>query len=76
MDVSSMSSVPTPTRAPAVTMTFTVTMNLPGNPTLDTLDKIKTTAAEAKTALAKLGGVITGEVTIGRQKFKLDNQAS
>lgn len=70
-----MSSVPAPTKPAAVTMTFTVTMNLPGNPTLDTLDKIKTTAAEAKAALAKLGGVITGEVTIGRQKFNLENGA-
>jgi hypothetical protein len=70
-----MTSVPTPTKPPAVTMTFTVTRNLPDNPSLAELDKIKTTAAEAKAALAKLGGVITGEVTIGRQKFNLENGA-
>lgn len=68
-----MSSIPTATKPPAVTMTFTVTMNLPGNPGLDMLGKIRTTATEAKAALAKLGGTVSGEVVIGKQKFQLED---
>lgn len=70
-----MSTVPTQTRPPAVTMTFTVTMNLPAEPSLQTIERVVTSAREAKGALEKLGGVITGEVTIGKQKFKLENGA-
>lgn len=66
-----MSTIPSPTKPPAVTMAFTVTMNLPGNPNLETLEKVRAAAMEAKQTLAKLGGTITGHVIIGKQKFEL-----
>lgn len=71
-----MSTIPTPTKAPAVTMTFTVTMNLPEEPSLQAIERAIASAKEAKAALSKLNGVVTGEVTIGKQKFKLENEAS
>jgi len=66
-----MSTIPTQTKAAAVTMTFTVSLNLPANPNLATLETMRTTAAEAKATLAKLGGTVTGHVIIGKQKFEL-----
>lgn len=68
-----MSTISAPPKPATVTMTFTVSMNLPSNPSLTTLDKLRQAAAEAKLALAKLGGTITGSVTIGKQKFKLED---
>lgn len=66
-----MSSIPTDTKPAAVSMTFTVTKKLPANPKVAELDAIKKAAADAKQALAQMGGEVTGHVVIGKQKFEL-----
>jgi hypothetical protein len=68
-----MSSIPDSSKVATVTMTFTVTMNLPANPSLATLEKVRASAVEARAALAKLGGLTVGTITIGKQKFSLED---
>lgn len=66
-----MSSIPTESKASIVLMTFTVAKTLPANPKFSELEAVKQAATDAMAALAKVGGEVSGELTIGKQKFKL-----
>lgn len=66
-----MTTIPESTKPATVSMTFTVTKTLSANPKVAELDAIKLAASEAKQALSKMGGEVSGHVIIGKQKFEL-----
>lgn len=67
-----MSTVASETKSAVVVMTFTVTKALPANPKMSDLDAMKVAANGVKETLLKIGGAeITGQLTIGKQKFEL-----
>jgi hypothetical protein len=67
-----MSSTAADTKPATVLVTFTVTKTLPANPKMSDLDAVKIAAASVKETLSKIGGAeVTGQLTIGKQKFEL-----
>lgn len=66
-----MTTVPAETKAASVVMTFTVTKPLPANPKIGEIEAVRKAAHEATQVLLRIGGEVTGHITIGKQKFEL-----
>lgn len=69
-----MSSIPTPAKTAPVVITLTITSSAPETPTVSQLLKIVTDAKAIAAENAKHGAV-TGTLTIGKQKYKLEDGA-
>lgn len=67
-----MTTIPAPTKTAPVIITLTITTTAPETPNVSDLMKIVTTAKAIATENAK-HGTVTGTLTIGKQKYKLED---
>ncbi len=67
-----MSTIPAPTKAPTVTISLTITRTAPENMTIAELTR-QTDEAKKLVVAAKEFGAVTGHITIGKQKYSLED---
>jgi hypothetical protein len=69
----SMITIPAPTKTAPVIITLTIATTAPENPSVGDLLKIVTVAKSIASENAK-HGTVTGTLSIGKQKYKLEDE--